>query len=63
MLRKTYVQISKDQLRGRSDKVKHLSRHKDESVLQGHYDKPGRAEIKEWGNKATSIMTFIKRRA
>jgi len=32
-------------------------------VLQGHYDKPGRAEIKEWGNKATSIMTFIKRRA
>ena len=63
VLRKTFVTLSRQQLDGRSDKVKHLSRHKDESVLQGHYDKPGRAEIKEWGNKATSIMTFIKRRA
>jgi len=63
VLRKTFVTLSRQQLDGRSDKVKHLSRHKDESVLQDHYDKPGRAEIKEWGNKATSIMTFIKRRA
>ena len=63
VLRKTFVTLSRQQLDGRSDKVKHLSRHKDESVLQGHYDKPGRAEIKDWGNKATSIMTFIKRRA
>jgi len=63
VLRKTFVTLSRQQLDGRSDKVKHLSRHKDESVLQDHYDKPQRSEIKEWGNKATSIMTFIKRRA
>ena len=61
-LRKTFITLSRQQLEGRSDKVKHLSRHKDESILQTSYDKPGRAEIKEWGNKATQLFTFIKRR-
>ena len=63
VLRKTFVTLSRQQLDGRSDKVKHLSRHKSEEILEASYDKPQRAEIKDWGNKATSIMTFIKRRA
>ncbi len=63
VLRKTFITLSRQQLDGRSDKVKHLSRHKNESILQTNYDKPGRAKIKEWGNKATEIFTFIKRRS
>ena len=63
LLRKTFITLSRQQLDGRSDKVKHLSRHSNEAILESNYDKPGRAEIQEWGNKATSIMTFIKRRA
>ena len=63
VLRKTFITLSRQQLDGRSDKVKHLSRHKSEEVLEAFYDKPQRAEIKDWGNKATSIMTFIKKRA
>ena len=62
VLRKSFITLSRQQLEGRSDKVKHLSRHKSEEILESHYDKPGRAEIKEWGNKATKILTFIKRR-
>ena len=63
VLRKTFITLSRQQLDGRSDKVKHLSRHKSEEILEALYDKPQRAEIKDWGNKATSIMTFIKKRA
>ncbi len=63
LLRKTFITLSQQQLKGRSDKTRHLSRHKSKEVLEGHYDKPGRAKIKEWGNKATEIFTFIKRRS
>ena len=63
VLRKTFITLSRQQLDGRSDKVKHLSRHRSEKILEDSYDKPQRAEIKDWGNKATSIMTFIKRRS
>ena len=63
VLRKTFITLSRKQLEGRSDKVKHLSRHRSEEILEDSYDKPGRAEIRDWGNKATSIMTFIKRRS
>ena len=63
LLRKTFITLSQQQLEGRSDKTRHLSRHKSKEVLEGHYDKPGRAKIKEWGNKATEIFTFIKRRS
>jgi len=62
LLRKTFITLSRQQLEGRSDKVKHLSRHKSEEILEDSYDKPGREKIKEWGNKATELFTFIKRR-
>ena len=63
VLRKTFITLSQQQLEGRSDKTRPLSRHKSKKVLEDHYDKPGRAKIKEWGNKATKIFTFIKRRS
>ena len=63
VLRKTFITLSQQQLEGRSDKTKHLSRHKSKEILEASYDKPSRATIKDWGNKATSVMTFIKRRA
>ena len=62
VLRKTFVHLSKMANEGRSDKVKHLSRHKSEKVLEESYDKPTRAEIKDWGNKTTQILTFIRPR-
>jgi hypothetical protein len=48
---------------GRSDKVKHLSRHKTEAILEAAYDKPTRPEVRDWSNKTTSVLSFIKRRA
>ena len=63
VLRKTFITLSQQQLEGRSDKTRHLSRHKSKEILEASYDKPSRALIKDWGNKATSVMTFIKRRS
>jgi len=63
VLRKTFITLSRQQLEGRSDKVKHLSRHKSEEVLERSYDKPSRAEIKDWANKTTQLFTFIRRRS
>jgi|TARA_B100000315_G_scaffold196505_1_gene187619 integrase len=63
VLRKTYITLSRKQLHGRADKVKHLSRHKSEEILQSSYDKPQRAEVRDYANKTTSVLSFIKRRA
>ena len=63
VLRKTYITLSRKQLHGRADKVKHLSRHKSEEILQSSYDKPQRAEVRDYANKTTSILSFIKRRS
>ena len=63
VLRKTYITLSRKQLQGRADKVKHLSRHKSEEILQASYDKPQRAEVRDYANKTTSVLSFIKRRA
>tara|TARA_R100000093_G_scaffold61825_1_gene33000 strand:+ start:462 stop:2207 length:1746 start_codon:yes stop_codon:yes gene_type:complete len=63
VLRKTYIHLSKMQNEGRSDKVKHLSRHKTEAILEAAYDKPTRPEVRDWSNKTTSVLSFIKRRA
>ena len=62
VLRKTYITLSRKQLHGRADKVKHLSRHKSEEILQASYDKPQRAEVRDYANKTTSVLSFIKRR-
>ena len=63
VLRKTYITLSRKQLQGRADKVKHLSRHKSEEILQASYDKPQRAEVRDYANKTTSVLSFIIRRA
>ena len=63
VLRKTYITLSRKQLHGRADKVKHLSRHKSEEILQSSYDKPQRAEVRDYANKTTSVLSFIKRRS
>ena len=63
ILRKTYITLSRKELEGRSDKVKHLSRHKNESTLEYHYDKPQRAEVRDYANTTTSSLHFIKRRS
>ena len=63
VLRKTYITLSRKQLQGRADKVKHLSRHRSEQILTESYDKPQRAEVRDYANKTTSVLSFIKRRA
>ena len=63
VLRKTYITLSRKQLQGRADKVKHLSRHKSEQILTESYDKPQRAEVRDYANKTTSVLSFIKRRS
>ena len=63
VLRKTYITLSRKQLQGRADKVKHLSRHRSEQILEESYDKPQRAEVRNYANKTTSVLSFIKRRS
>ena len=63
ILRKSYTTLSRKQLEGRSDKVKHLTRHKNEATLEYYYDKPQRAEVRDYANKTTSNLHFIKRRS
>ena len=63
MLRKSYVQISKDQLRGRADKVKHLSRHMTEGLLEGAYDGSELVEIQEDAHKVSEVFSFINKKA
>ena len=63
VLRKTYITLSRKQLQGRADKVKHLSRHRSEQILEESYDKPQRAEVRDYANKTTSVLSFIKRRS
>jgi integrase len=63
MMRKSFVQISKDQLRGRSDKVKHLSRHLTEAVLEGAYDGSELVEIQEDAHTVSKVFSFITKKA
>jgi len=63
ILRKTYTTLSAKRLEGRSDKVKHLTRHKNEATLDYHYNKPQRAEVRDYANTTTSNLHFIKRRS
>ena len=63
VLRKTYTTLSAKRLDGRSDKVKHLTRHTNEATLNYHYNKPQRAEVRDYANTTTSNLHFIKRRS
>ena len=63
VLRKTYTTLSAKRLEGRSDKVKHLTRHTNEATLDYYYNKPQRAEVRDYANTTTSNLHFIKRRS
>ena len=63
VLRKTYITLSKQRNDGRSDKVKHLSRHASEQVLEMHYDKPSIDTIRTYAEKTSSVFNFIRRRS
>ena len=63
VLRKTYTTLAQKRLEGRSDKTKHLTRHTNEATLDYHYNKPQRAEVRDYANTTTSNLHFIKRRA
>tara|TARA_R110002020_G_scaffold303443_1_gene518881 strand:+ start:1277 stop:3001 length:1725 start_codon:yes stop_codon:yes gene_type:complete len=63
VLRKTYITLSKQRNDGRSDKVKHLSRHSSEQVLEAHYDKPSIETIRGYAEKTSDAFNFIQRRS
>ena len=48
---------------GRSDKVKHLSRHSSEQILEAHYDKPSIDTIRGYAEKTSEVFNFIQRRS
>ena len=62
VLRKTYITLSKQRNDGRSDKVKHLSRHASEQVLEMHYDKPSIETIRGYAERTSEVFNFITRR-
>ena len=61
MLRKSYTQLSKDRLSGRSDIVKHLTRHLTEGQLEGAYDGSELKEIQGDASKVGEVFDFIKK--
>ncbi|MBC8303548.1 MAG: site-specific integrase [Pelagibacterales bacterium] len=63
VLRKTYITLSKQRNDGRSDKVKHLSRHSSEQILEAHYDKPSIDTIRGYAEKTSEVFNFIQRRS
>ena len=63
VLRKTYITLSKQRNDGRSDKVKHLSRHASEQVLEAHYDKPSIDTIRGYAERTSEVFNFIRRRS
>ena len=63
VLRKTYITLSKQRNYGRSDKVKHLSRHSSEQILEAHYDKPNLETIRGYAEKTSEVFNFIQRRS
>ena len=63
VLRKTYITLSKQRNDGRSDKVKHLSRHSSEQILEAHYDKPNLETIRGYAEKTSEVFNFIQRRS
>ena len=63
VLRKTYITLSKQRNDGRSDKVKHLSRHSSEQILEQHYDKPSIDTIRGYAEKTSEVFNFIRRRS
>mgnify|MGYP003119098082 FL=1 len=63
VLRKTYITLSKQRNDGRSDKVKHLSRHSSEQILEQHYDKPSIDTIRGYAEKTSDAFNFIQRRS
>lgn len=62
VLRKTYITLSKQKNEGRSDKVRHLSRHKSEQVLEAHYHKPSIETVRGYAEATSSAFSFIQRR-
>ena len=63
VLRKTYITLSKQRNDGRSDKVKHLSRHSSEQILEAHYDKPSIDTIRGYAERTSEVFNFIQRRS
>ena len=63
VLRKTYITLSKQRNDGRSDKVKHLSRHSSEQILEAHYDKPNLETIRGYAERTSEVFNFIQRRS
>jgi integrase len=63
VLRKTYITLSKQRNDGRSDKVKYLSRHSSEQILEQHYDKPSIDTIRGYAEKTSEVFSFIQRRS
>jgi integrase len=63
VLRKTYITLSKQMNEGRSDRVRHLSRHKSEEILEQSYHKPSIPMVRDFANKTTEVLKFIRRRS
>ncbi len=63
ILRKVYITLSKQKNEGRSDRVRHLSRHKTEAILEASYHKPSIPEVRDFAVRTTESLNFIKRRS
>jgi len=63
VLRKTYITLSKQMNEGRSDRVRHLSRHGSEEILEQSYHKPSIPMVRDFANKTTEVLKFIRRRS
>ena len=62
ILRKTYITLSQQKHKGRSEITSQMSRHASIDVLNKHYNKPSIETKKEYAAKVSSVFNFIQRR-
>ena len=63
VLRKTYITLSQQIHKGRSDITAEMSRHENLEVLQSNYNKPGIETKRAWASKVSEVFKFVRRRS
>jgi len=62
ILRKTYVTLSQQIHRGRSEITQQMSRHKDSNILNNNYNKPSLHTVRGYAESVSSTFSFIQKR-
>ena len=63
MLRKTYITLSQQKHKGRSEITQQMSRHGDINILNKHYNQPDLETKRGYASEVSKVFNFIQRRS